>query len=277
MISLNENRCEALLALFPTYTYNYIAEAVLERTTGEVFVDDADTPQVVALTAIGGRLHILGGDADHPAAAEYLQSLRGLSMIIPGAPGWDKRLQSVLEGKLITLPRYAFDSASLTPEHLKALQERLSDQYRLEPITPEIAQSLFANRETWAEDQFFGFADAEDFIARGFGYCAFAEEQIVCIAAAGAASSHGIEIQIDTNPKFRKQGLATATGAALIAASLEKGIDPNWDAATEISAALAKKLGYTPAGEYKIYYYMGSRFLVRLRNFLRRIRGKSID
>jgi hypothetical protein len=57
---------------------------------------------------------------------------------------------------------------------------------------------------------------------------------------------------------------------------LEKGIDPNWDAATEVSVGLAKKLGYMPRGEYDTYFYTGSRFLVKLRHFLRRIRGKEV-
>jgi hypothetical protein len=70
--------------------------------------------------------------------------------------------------------------------------------------------------------------------------------------------------------------LASATGAKLILECLEKGIDPNWDAATEISAGLAKKLGYVLRDEYDVYFYTGSRFLVNLRNFLRRIRGKEV-
>jgi RimJ/RimL family protein N-acetyltransferase len=98
---------------------------------------------------------------------------------------------------------------------------------------------------------------------------------MVCIASTGAVASKGIEIQINTHKRYRGKGLASAAGAALILECLEKGIDPNWEAATEISARLAEKLGYTPEGTYDTYYYAGSRFLVSLRNFLRRIRGRA--
>ena len=133
-----------------------------------------------------------------------------------------------------------------------------------------------AEKNEMTEDQLFGFGSAEGFVAKGFGYCALEGETIVCIASTGAVCSKGMEIQINTHKKYRGQGLASAAGAALIIESLENGIDPNWDAASEKSAGLAVKLGYSPRGEYDFYFYTGSKFLVSLRNFLRRIRGKEI-
>ena len=261
--------------LFPTYTHNYIAEAIMEGTIGKVWLDDETNPHVAVLIALDGKLHILGGDAGHPAARTYLEALPGFSMLFVGANGWKELLYEVQEGKVIKMKRYAFSSENLDRAHLKALQTRLSPEFRIEKITPERAQALFAERERWREDQFFGFAAPEDFIERGLGYCALHDDQVVCIAAAGTASSSGFEVQIDTHPKFYRRGLATATGAALLSDCLAQGINPNWDAANTDSAGLAVKLGYLPQGEYDMYYYLGSKFLVNLRSFLRKIRGKT--
>ena len=104
------------------------------------------------------------------------------------------------------------------------------------------------------EDQLFGFDSPEQFIDSGIGYCALDGEKMVCIAASGAVCAKGIEIQVNTSRKYQGQGLATSVSAALILECLQLGIDPNWDAATEKSAGLAKKLGYSPLGEYEYYF-----------------------
>jgi len=263
-----------LKPLFPTYTQNYIADAIIEGTFGQIWTDNDDNPHVAVLTALDGKLHILGGDASHPAALEYLQNLKLFRMIFLGAEGWQAMLHEVHAGKVIPMPRYNFSSKALDPAHLRALRERLSAEFHLEKLTAERVRELMQNQERWREDQFFGFQDAEDFINRGIGYCALHEDQVVCLAAAGAACSRGIEVQIDTHPKFYRRGLATATGAALLLDCLAQDIDPHWDASNLESAGLAEKLGYTDREEYQMYYLMG-KFLVNLRQFLRKLRGKT--
>jgi GNAT superfamily N-acetyltransferase len=276
MKKLTGNHSAVLTGLFPEYTWNYIADAIMEGSMGEMLVDDEKEPHVAALCLPAQKIHILGGDAGHPAARDYLAELPGFSMLLFGAPGWKELLEEVHAGKVISLLRYPFSSKSLDLNHLQEIKSRLSEEFRIERITLEHAQKIAAQKDEMTEDQLFGFDSPEDFDARGFGYCAWKDDQIVCIASTGAVCSKGIEIQINTHKKYRGQGLASATGAALIIECLEKGIDPNWDAATEISSGLAKKMGYTPRGDYEIFFYTGSRFLVSLRNFLRKIRGKEV-
>ena len=263
-----------LKSLFPTYTQNYIAEAIMEGTFGEIWTDNDENPNVAVLTALDGKLHIFGGDPSHPAAREYVQNLKWFTMLLVGADGWKELVYDVLEGKVLTFPRHAFSSESLDPAHLQTLQDGLSSEFTIEKLTLDRMQSLAAKKETWREDQFFGFKDAEDFIQRGIGYCALHEGEVVCLAAAGTASSSGIEVQVDTHPNYYRRGLATATCAALLTDCLSQGIDPNWDAANPDSAGLARKLGYTQLDDYDMYYNLGSKFLMKLRSFLHRIRGK---
>jgi GNAT superfamily N-acetyltransferase len=274
MEELKENQSNRLRMLFPEYRWNYIADAILEGSMGKVLVNDAENPQVVVLSVFENKIQILGGDAKHPTAREYLSALPGFTMLLIGTPEWKILLDEVHQGKVITLKRYAFSSGSLDLGRLNDMKSQLCDSFKIERIDLHRAQQIALEKSDLTEDHLSGFASPEDFFERGFGYCALYNEKIVCIASTGAVCSKGVEVQVNTHKKYRGQDLASATSAALIIECLENGIDPNWDAASEISAGLAKKLGYLPKGEYNMYYYTGSRFLVSLRNFLRRIRGK---
>jgi len=177
---------------------------------------------------------------------------------------------------MITLKRYAFSSESLNLSLLNELKSQLAERFQIERIDLLHIQHITNEKKGLAGDHLLGFASVEDYIERGIGYCIFKNGKMVCLASTGAVCSKGVEVQVNTHKKYRGLGLASATCAALIIECLEKGIDPNWDAASENSAGLAKKLGYIPCGEYEYYLYTGSKFLVGLRNFLRRIRGKEI-
>ncbi len=276
MEELKENQSHKLRMLFPEYKWDYIADAILEGSMGKVLVNNAENPQVVALSIYENKIQILGGDAKHPAAREYLSALPGLTMLWVGAQEWKTLLDEVHQGKVITLKRYAFSSESLDLCRLNGLKSQLSDRFKIERIDLRRAQQIALKKSYLTENHLTCFTSPEDFIKRGFGYCALENEKIVCIASTWAVCSKGIEVQVNTHKKYRGQSLASATSAALIVECLENNIDPNWDAATEMSAGLAKKLGYVPKGEYDMYFYTGSRFLVNLRNFLRRIRGKEV-
>ena len=271
---LQDKRSHDLRRFFPNYTWNYIADAILEGSMGEVRVDDAQDPAFVQLSLPAFKVHIFGGDAARPAARECLEELPGLSTLLFGMPGWKELLYEVHEGKVVALQRYPFSSEKLDAAHLQTLLARLPEPYRVERIDLQHARQIADAKGDLADGLSLGFTSPEDFIERGFGTCVLEDGQVVCAATTGAVCSKGIEVQINTHRKHRERGLASAAGAALILECLERGIDPHWDAATEISAGLAKKLGYVPEEPYDVYIYAGSRLLVSLRNFLRRIRGK---
>lgn len=274
MEEVKGERTHNLHRLFPDHQWDYLADAILEGSMGKVLVNDQENPCVAVLSLPKHKMYILGGDAKHPAAREFVAQLPNFSNLFFGMPEWPKLLDQVHKGKVIVLKRYAFRSDSLNLERLQGLKAQLPGNFRIERINLPYAQRIAEEKSDLTDGQMFGFTSPQDFMERGFGYCALEKGKIVCIASTGAVCSKGIEVQINTHKKYRGRGLASATGAALLIECLENGLDPSWDAATEISAGLAKKLGYTPRGEYNVYVYTGSRFLVNLRKFLRRIRGK---
>ena len=265
-----------LSVLFKDFQWNFIPTSILEGSMGEVLVDDPDNPQTAILSIPEFKISFLGGEANREVVEDYLNDLPFFATLMFGSEEWPQELKTIHPDRWLVMPRFAFSSDSLNIEYLKGLKNKISDRYRIEKINLEIATLIMNEKTEITEEQLFGFESAEGFMKRGMGYCVFEGEEMVSIGAAGVACKKGIEIQINTAKEHKKKGLATAVAAALIIDCLEQGIDPNWDAATEISAGLAKKLGYTENGRYLVYVYTKSKFLVKLINFLRRIRKKDV-
>ena len=93
---------------------------------------------------------------------------------------------------------------------------------------------------------------------RGLGVVALHRGAIVSGAASYAVYDGGMELQVDTAPEYRRRGLAAACAARLMLTCLERDLYPSWDAHTRASLALAEKLGYRSAGEYRTYIKMSS-------------------
>ena len=261
MIEIEKADRQGLAGLFQGYTWNYLADAILEGIMGRAVADNADDPCVAVLQAPNLKLNIVGGDAGHPAAREYLEQLPAKSALFLGAGGWAELVQSILGSKTIEMPRYAFTSEELDLDQLRGLASRVPDGYRPVQMDLDLARRLGAEESRFSEDHMVNFDSPEDFVARGFGFCLLHGDQMASVATTLAICSKGIEIQINTREEHQRKGLATAIAAQLLVHSLEQGLDPNWDAANASSVGLATKLGYTPQGTYPMLFYTGSRML----------------
>ena len=75
-------------------------------------------------------------------------------------------------------------------------------------------------------------------------------------AVAGASSyvsyPGGIEVQLQTRDDMQGRGYATLAAAKLILMAHKRGLIATWDAANEVSAHIAEKLGYVQEGEYQV-------------------------
>lgn len=262
-----------LAPLFPDFHWNFLPTSILEGQIGQALADDLDDPKTAVLELPALKLSILGGDASGLAGREYLSCLPTPSGLFLAAEGWGELVEEVHPGKVWPMTRYAFTSENLDREMLQSFIVRLPERYQLAPLDIQLARQLAAEKSEFSVDHLVNFESPEDFVARGFGYCVLEGDQIVCVATTFAICEKGVEIQINTRKKYRGQGLASAVAASLILHSLEQGLVPNWDAATEISAALAEKLGYTPQGTYEMYLVVGSAVLVKLAKTTRKLRA----
>ena len=258
---------------FSNYKWNYLAKAILDGHHGEVRVDDVKQPHVSVLHFLKLPLFFVVGDPAHTAARRFIKTLPPRSFLIfaDQFDAWHALCQD-LHGMLVfESMRYGFTSERLEINHLRRLRDRLPQGFTLKKIDLALAQQIAAAKGPMTEDHLITFNSVIDFLNKGFGFVILEGEKIVSLASTFVVCDDGIEIQINTRKGYEGRGLGTAVGAALIVHSLEKGLDPNWDAATKTSAHLAKKFGYTEQGEYPMYVIFGSKLFVGLMLFLRKI------
>jgi hypothetical protein len=254
MITINKQNRKGLSNLFKDYKWNYLPDAILEGTTGKVRVDREKDPSFAVLELPKLELYIPGGDPNHPAARDFIANLPKYSALIFASDGWEALLKENHTGRFINVPRYAFTSEALDIEHLSNLASRTPDGYQARQVDLNLAGQLAAEKGEFAEDHLRNFDSPEDFIRRGFGFCLMDGPEIASVATTFVVCSKGVEIQINTRENHQRKGLATAVAAQLMCHSLQKGLDPNWDAANQNSAQLAQKLGYTPQGTYPLWF-----------------------
>jgi hypothetical protein len=254
MKKLNSTSRKNATTFFKTYEWNYLPESILDGYMGEVWVDHESQPSFAVLELPKLKLYIIGGRSNHSGARDFIANLSPFSALIFESEGWERILKEIFADRIIELQRFAYTGENLSIPHLSYLASRIPEGYQLKQIDLELACQLADEESVFASDHLINFESPEDFIGRGFGFCILDGDKIVSAASTFVISSSGIEIQINTREKYRRAGLATIVAAHLILHSLQKGLDPNWDAANEKSGRLAEKLGYTPRGNYAMWF-----------------------
>ncbi|MCD4753775.1 MAG: GNAT family N-acetyltransferase [Anaerolineaceae bacterium] len=259
---------------FTNYKWNYLAKAILDGVHGEVMVDNLSQPNIVVLSLSNINLSIVGGDPSHPAARDFISNLtrRSALLFADHEELWEGLGNEIHGIQFIKTTRYAFTSERLELEHIKKLRDHLPEQYSLNKIDLELVKKIISEKSVFTEDHFSNFASTDEFLKKGYGFVILDGDQVVSIATTFVVCDDGIEIQINTRKKYEGQGLGTVVGAVLIVESLERGLDPNWDAASKTSAHLAKKFGYIEEGEYPMYFIFGPKLLVAFLLGVKKIR-----
>ena len=174
-------------------------------------------------------------------------------LLAPPDAAWRELIKKVLGDRAREHTRYAIkkEGDCFDPGRLRALVETLPAGITLSRIHGELYGKCL--KEEWSRDLVSCFPPCEAYEAMGLGVAAFRGNELLAGASSYARSRDAIEIEIDTREDMRNRDLASACGAALILECLERGLYPSWDAHTEISAALAEKLGYHVSHPYVVY------------------------
>ena len=234
----------AVRALFAGWDEPMI-RSCLQGHMGTWAADNPENPRSAAITV--GDFCFLAGSPSPALAAQAAAPI-----LVPQASDWHPVIETAWGDRVRPHTRYAtrkdlhhFDRATL------AALAAPPAGFTLAPIGLD-TYALLGQAE-WSKDLQGLFRDGADFCRRGLGFTALCGGQAAAGASSYAIFDGGIEIEIDTHPDFRRRGLATACGAALVLSCLERGLYPSWDAHTAISLHLAEKLGYVSAGPYPVY------------------------
>lgn len=253
IIELDKNQRTMLKPFF----YNMedtIIHTCLQGYMGRAWTDSKTKPSF-ALLLVGDFCYI-GGTANlllEQALNQLPQLIRGeIILLVPvndnieelvcrNHPNWNQ------------VVRYAFrqDREAFNLSFLKQVVSILPIEYEITPIDDYWYHKALS--EDWSKDLVSNFTSSSDYLNRGIGVVISCNGEIISGASSYTIYDCGIEIQVDTKPTHRKKGLAFIASASLIIACRERNIYPSWDAATEISVQLAKKLGYIYSHSYHTY------------------------
>ena len=247
---LGRGEREVLIPLFANHPESFLIDAIVEGHLGTATVDDLESPHVALLAY--ADVVIFGGDPRHPLARSLAVRLPVERAVLPSPMPWIELLADVHGDWLVPIERHAFRDDALNPDRLRALAGAVPDGLDVRRIDLSLARKTDDDDSPFLADHVRNFDSPDDFVARGIGFCILEDDAIVAAASSYAVCRSGIEIQVNTHPAWQQRGLATLASARLIVHTLERGLRARWDAANEASAALAEKLGYTPAGTYTV-------------------------
>lgn len=97
----------------------------------------------------------------------------------------------------------------------------------------------------------------EEFMNKSIAYCVIYDNRIIAVMVGTACFNNVIAIDIETEDKHRKKGLAYAMAIEFINDCLKNQITPQWDCVeTNLNSYnLAKKLGFEIINETTVYWF----------------------
>lgn len=229
-----------------------ILTACLQGTMGALYVPAGERP-LTALATLGDFTFLAGQPLEEAAAFAPPDRDPAFHLLVPQNEGWANCIETVYGPRARRITRYATCQAptGFDRRHLTQLAAGLPPGCRLRPI--DEALYYRCRQAFWSRDLVSQFPTPGAYAALALGFGVTQGKRLLAGASAYARSRGAIEIQVDTHPRHRRQGLAASSSAALILACLDRGLSPSWDAHTPVSLALAQKLGYIFHHPYPAY------------------------
>lgn len=149
---------------------------------------------------------------------------------------FEKKNDTIIEKRYLF--QYSGDKEFAEPSLPAGYKLQEINHELLKKISGKIVPSLF-------------WKDANDFLKKGKGYCIIGEKNIASWAFSASVSSKEIDIGIETNSKYKKQGLGIIVAKAMIRYILEQAKEPVWACHYKniASEKMAQRLGFIKGAE----------------------------
>lgn len=232
-----------------------LVRSAMEGSMGRVWVARLEEP-TFCLLKIGNHAYTVGlvpkGERALNLRATLLKECDH-AYINPTDETWAIWLEDNLNCNYRKISRYAFkkNEQHFEEDVLNSFIERLPKPMRMKRIDKHSYRQ--ALKEEWSHDFVANFGSEEKFLEYGMGYVIYKGNELVSGCSAYGFSAGMMEITVATKKEYRRRGLALAAASKFILDCMEKGLYPNWDAASLISVSLAEKLGYVFDKEYKVF------------------------
>ncbi len=246
--------------LFEPLRYNLVIDSVLEgNTPGWVYADRAAAPRTGLIWDRQDAVLVAGKEN------EALWSIIQDEIIPDARKRWIPELSISYPDEdwaaaiMVRLAAFRPEKTGRRYYRFDTLRsswrELLPDGYGLRRIDP----SLLDSEDIFNADQMAGWvrsfwASDEDFVRKGFGYCAMTEDTIASWCLTVFASRDQRELAVGTAADQRGKGLATAVAAASVEHCLSNGFQPHWHCLDENTASwkVAEKIGFSDPVPYQV-------------------------
>lgn len=238
------------------YLFENIQESIiwscLDKTMGSIYADDQECP-ASAMAVLGDFCFFAGKVNRELVELKSADCDNDFIIMVPENEQWAALIEKIYGDKARKVTRYALKKEAhiWDLDKLREIACSLPAGFELKLIDEDIFQ--YAKHHEWAGDWVSRYADYTDYKDNGLGVAVIKDGIPVSGASSYSYYSKGIEIEVDTHPDYRRQGLAAACSARLILECEKRGLYPSWDAQNLWSVALAEKLGYHYSHAYIAY------------------------
>ena len=228
----------------------------LQGVMGHIFADAPVSPR--SAMAILGDFRFLAGQVNRELVSLKPSGCNSdFIIMIPQNESWSAVIEETFGCRAEKIVRYAMrkDQTCFDQSTLHSAVSSLPPGYTLERIDERLF--FLCRQKNWSRDLVSQFVDFSVYERLGLGIVALHNGIPVSGASSYSRYRDGIEIEVDTSPNHRRQGLAYACAAKLILECIRQGLYPSWDAHNRQSVALAEKLGYQIDHPYPAYEIRG--------------------
>lgn len=244
------NHIASLFTQLP-YLHGIVASA-LAGTHGRIFTA-WNAPHAAILTV--GDFLLCGGKPGSAGLTLLRQALKQASSTpILYAPGlWEKAVHQA--GHFAASERTGFQLLPSGEKTISPALLTLPQGFTASIMTEDDARKC--QQEEWSRDFVSVFASPAAFVRQGLGMLLRDPTgEAVAGASSYAAWPGGIEVQLETRHDQQGRGYGTLIAAQLLQAAWARGLTVSWDAANDISAHIAGKLGFSSTGRYRVWTHV---------------------
>ncbi len=240
-----------LFDAYPVF-HNFIKYACQDLSPA-IYVDQIHEPSCLVLYAFPAYF-ILG--KPNPSYVESVcQLIQSDAWVITADTSWDTVFNDYYKNNIQTHARIQFDSSQLNLEHILSLRKPLPPNLSVVPIN----ETHISNGMIY-DDVISRFFTQSSFKDHGYGFALVDEHNDPKGFALTNYPIIGQEIELyfrvgyNYDVQNRNQGIGTTLCTYFIEETLKRGLIPIWDSANEVSAHIARKLGFIEMIHWSMYH-----------------------
>ena len=228
---------------------------------GRILIDQKENPQIVMMWTTVGYYFLFGEPSSMGDSQSISQILTDVFIpasqamgengfiLIPSSPAWKSIIPTLLPGrKVIEIYRKPFVFNLESFQNKRNEVSQISPGFHIQTIDQLTAENIGV-LSSWSS--------IDAFLTNGIGFMILKGEELVSTCFSIFSSSKKVEIDVHTNEKYRRKGLAKFICSLFIEKCIELNKIPNWECFwdNEPSLNMADKLGFVSQDAYPVFYW----------------------